>query len=164
MSCEQAWSVGNIGDLLVRETFQLAQDQRLAELGGQCFQRLTEELPVTGSEELHVRLLCGVTRDLRHAVVICVAGKRGRRRALLSQPRVTRVAHDSEHPGAGISPAVAVEGPQGAKIRFLYHVLGVLVVVGQPAGQIVASGEVRHDDTLEALQLFRLSRFWSARI
>ena len=51
----------------------------------------------------------------------------------------------------GIAAAEAVEGAQRAQVGLLHDVLGVMVVARQPAREIVAGTEVRHDQALEAL-------------
>src|SRR6185295_1609446 len=62
---------------------------------------------------------------------------------------VVRVAHDREQPGAGVSPGEGMEVLERAQIRFLHHVLRLVLVARQPAREAVGGVEMRQGDLFE---------------
>src|SRR5262249_33648441 len=86
------------GDLLVTQPLQLAEHDRLAELGEQLLQRPLEELqlPLADEQVLAVELLIGLA-------VEPLIERHHRQRAALLQPVVGDSANDREQPGPAIA-------------------------------------------------------------
>src|SRR5260370_37011867 len=65
-------------------------------------------------------------------------------------------AQNREQPAFAAPTAEAAEEPEGAQIRFLHHVLGEVIVAGQPAREVVGHIEMRQRDLRKALRLLVL--------
>src|SRR5262249_20696379 len=66
------------------------------------------------------------------------------------QPRVTSVANNREQPGSALATAIATEKPESSQICLLHGIFGILIVVHQPARQIVSGRQMRQHHFLEA--------------
>ena len=75
---------------------------------------------------------------------LCISSSKGREfvRAIVAQPGVTGVADNREQPGAAIPAIEAAEKLKRAQAGLLNHVFRVLVIAGQPAGQVVGRIEM----------------------
>ena len=69
--------------------------------------------------------------------------------AVAAQPRPRGAANDSEKPGAGVPAAKAGKELEGAEGGFLGDILGIALISGEPAREIVGGVEVRQDDKFE---------------
>src|SRR5262249_13256705 len=70
--------------------------------------------------------------------------------AVLLQPGIASVADHAQQPGATFAAVEAVEEPIRPQVRFLHQVLRVVIVAGQPAGQVERGVEVRQHGLLKA--------------
>jgi len=71
--------------------------------------------------------------------------------AIFVEPGVGRVADDGEQPGTAVAAAKSAEEFVGAQERILHDILGVMLIAGQPAGQIVGRVQMWQNDPLEIL-------------
>src|SRR5438128_2673050 len=140
---------GNLGDFLVRQSFQLSKDNHLAKFQRQLFQGLVKKLVILLSKQELLRagcLVCG-------RVNVLIEYRRRLATAVLLEPGETSVANDRQQPS---SPRVAMKAskeldrPQG---RFLDDVLGVVIVAGQPAREVIGRIQMRNDYLLEACEV-----------
>src|SRR6476660_2493756 len=67
-------------------------------------------------------------------------------RTILSQPRVTGVPHDCQQPRPAIATVVTAKGLKGAQVSFLDQVLSVMLVVYQPAREVVCGAQMRQSN------------------
>src|SRR5262249_11189417 len=73
-----------------------------------------------------------------------------RRRAVLAQPSIGRMAHNGEEPGTRVDPGKTADISEGAQARLLHHVLRVGPISGEPARERVGVGEMRQHHAGEA--------------
>ena len=66
-------------------------------------------------------------------------------RPILPQPRVAGVAHDRQQPDSTVAAAKIVKKFKRAQAGLLGHVFRIMLIAGQPSGQIVCGVEMRHD-------------------
>jgi hypothetical protein len=71
---------------------------------------------------------------------------------LPTAPGVAGISNNGQQPGFPISFPISIEESKGPQVSFLDHILRVLIVAGQPTGQIVRGMEMRQDDLLKQLQ------------
>jgi hypothetical protein len=70
-------------------------------------------------------------------------------RPILPQPRLAGVAHDRQQPDSTVAAAKTVKKFKRAQAGLLSHVFRIMLIAGQPAGQIVRGVEMRQDDLFE---------------
>jgi hypothetical protein len=140
---------GNAGDtcnLSVRKPFQLTQNKHLAIFDRQLVQGLAQEAPVLGLEDELLR----VERVIGGSVRRFVVGHGQLLSAVLSQPRVARIAHDGQQPDSTVRAMKAIEESERAQKRLLHQVFGVVPVACQPARQVIGGIQVRQKGLLKA--------------
>jgi hypothetical protein len=139
---------GDGGDLLVRQPLELAQHHRFAEGERQRLEALAQQPAVRLAQQLDLGV-GAADADLRMDLLVEWIDDLVAPLPLL-QEAVERVADDGEQPGAGVGAVEAVEKLQRPQDGGLQHVLGVRIVAGQPAGQIVRGVEMGQDGAVEA--------------
>src|SRR5579862_2181233 len=143
-------------NLLVRKPFQFAQHQHLAKSHRQFLQRLAQHaaLHVPHNRCFHIRW----RRILPvHPLVELFAQ---RRRPVLLQKRIARIAHNLQQPGTRIptlKPAKELVRPQAS---LLHHIFRIMRVPDEPARQIVSRIQMRHHRLLKSSCVWRVSRVW----
>src|SRR4029077_10913074 len=69
-----------------------------------------------------------------------------RSRTVLTEPGISAVAYDAQHPGTGTATAELSDGAKGAQRRILHHILGVRTIARQPVRQSIGIVDVwKHD-------------------
>jgi peptidyl-prolyl cis-trans isomerase A (cyclophilin A) len=134
------WRAGDVGDLLVRQAFELAEHDGLSEFRRQSqkcgLDLLTEfsaqhralgrggdgRCPMRGLVELH-------------RLDVSAAPEGGE----------APVPHDGQQPGARVAAPEVLRRPDGPKASVLDDVLGVRVVTHQPSREVVGRVQVRQE-------------------
>ena len=138
-----------MGDLLVGQTFQLTQHQRLAEFGRQPAEPLVYGLARDRARQVGLR-----RRELRlERVGLLVELDHCASRAPAAELREARVAHDAQDPRPSIRPAEATEMPDRPQERLLHGFLRLVAVAKQIAREVVRGIEVRQHTFIESLPL-----------
>lgn len=130
------------GDLLVRETLDVAEHDRGTELGREGVQRL-----------LHVRVEVRVVEDLLRGGLTArqplgrVVTEGVETDPLLAADHVQEeIRRDPVQPALEGAGGVGRQRPEDADEDLLGEVLGVVLVARQPVGEAVHAGAVRADD------------------
>src|SRR5215469_2726937 len=140
-------NVGDFGDFLVGEAFNVAQHNHLAKLLWQLVERRAQRLRIRLADELEV---CG--RGFVRVLLFIEAGGRIAG-PVAAHPGKGRVAHDREQPRARITTAKTLRKAQRAQIGFLDNVLRVGFVLHQPAREVVGGVQMRQEDALKILPI-----------
>jgi len=59
------------------------------------------------------------------------------------------ISHDGQQPSPGVFASKISKEPEGAQARLLRHVLRIVVVAGEPAGEVVGRIQMRHHRLLK---------------
>src|SRR5262245_25832760 len=135
-------------DLLVRQSFELAQYQDLAELDREPVEPLAQGLSRHRARQVRLRPRLA----LLHGVLLLVELHGFRRRAPATKSREAGVAHDAQQPRATVGPAKVPEVADRPHERILDRVLGLVRVAQQVPGQVVRRVEVAKNGLVEAFE------------
>src|SRR5262245_2425993 len=135
----------DLGDLAVRQSFELVQNEHLAELRRQALDTRAQLCEVVFLP-LELSEFGGRVVD---AVYLVVEGSGRFGSAGPSQLRVADVANDRQQPAAAVATTEARQRAVCSHARLLHGVLGVVVVPEQPTREVEGAVEVRQHELLE---------------
>ena len=78
--------------------------------------------------------------------------------AVLREPGVAGIAHRGEQPRARVHAVKAIKKFKRAQRCLLHHILGIMLVARQPAGQIIRRIKMRQYGLFETLQFLFTSQ------
>ena len=145
---------GDLGDLPVGETLELAQHEDLAVLDGQGGHRTVQEARVVGAQRGPFWPLDpagDLGREGVGRVLFLVEGA-DLTGPVLSEEGVAAAADHREEPGPGVDAVPAVEVPEGSDVGLLGGVLGIVIVAEERARQALGGAQVRRDRAHESLR------------